>query len=331
MRKSIWAFLSGLLALVLLAAAACGGGGDKGSGDAGSQKDAGNSSSSGGSQSSSNGGSSSGGGALSSLLVSNPADALGKSATAFSDQVKSMKGNFGFSMSGAGADMGVKGDFSYRSPDAVYMTMNVAGTGGAAAALGDIKFDILMLGDKLYMNTPFFGGWVVMSMSDIGVDAQQYEKLLQDHSPFDYSALIKDLQGINVVGTEEINGHAYAHLQVQTDFAKALAALASSFGSTGFDASTLPTAALSGPLTLDLWVDPDTGLPYRIQAGGSVDIPDTGTGTAGGPMQFQMKFEFEEYNGSVDIPDAPKDAKSFVDLFSDGGIFGNSSSDQGGQ
>ncbi|HSP56574.1 MAG TPA: hypothetical protein VLS25_13415 [Dehalococcoidia bacterium] len=330
MRKSIWAFLSGLLVLIVLAAVACGGGGDKGSGDAGLQKDAGNSSGSDGSQSSSNGGSSSGGGALSSLLVSNPAEALGKSASAFSDQVKSMKGNLGFLMSGAGANAVVNGDFSYRSPDAVYMTMNVAGTGGAAA-LGEIKFDILMLGDKLYMNTPFFGGWVVMSMSDIGVDAQQYEKLLQDHSPFDYSALIKDLQGVNLVGTEEIDGHTYAHLQLKTDFGKAMAALASSFDSTGFDASTLPTDALSGPLTLDLWVDPDTGLPHRIQAGGSLDIPDTGTGTGGGPMQFQMKFEFEEYNGSVDIPDAPKDAKSFVDLFGDGGIFGDSSSDQGGQ
>ena len=324
MRKSIWAFLSGLLVLIVLAAVACGGGGDKGSGDAGYQKDAGNSSGSDGSNSQS--------GSLTELMVANPAEALGKSASAFSDQVKSMKGNFGFMMSGAGANVGVNGDFSYRAPDSVYMTMNVAAAGSdAAAALGNMKFDVLMLGDKLYMNTPFFGGWVVMSMSDIGVDAQQYEKLLQDHSPFDYSALIKDLQGVNLVGTEEIDGHAYAHLQLKTDFGKAMEALASSFESTGFDSSTVPADVLNGPLTLDLWVDPDTNLPRRIRAGGSLDIPDTGTVTGGGPMQFQMKFEFEEYNGSVDIPDAPKDAKSFVDLFGEGGIFGDSSSDQGGQ
>ncbi len=325
MRKSMWAFLSGLLAVLLLAAAACGGGVDKGSGDAGYQKDAGDSLDNAGAGSSS--------GALADLIVANPAEALGKSAAAFSGQVKSMKGDFLFSMSGAGATMDVKGDFSYRAPDSVYMTMDVAGMGGdAVSALSNMKFDILMLGDKLYMNTPFLGGWVVMTMDEIGVNAQQYEKLLQDHAPFDYSALIKDTEGITVVGSEEIEGHTYAHVQVQTDFAKAMTALASTFGSTGFDASTLPTSALSGPLTLDLWVDPDTGLPYRIQAGGSMDIPDTGTGTAGGPIQFQMKFDFAEYNGSVDIPDAPKDAKSFVDLFSNGGgIFGDQGSGQGGQ
>ncbi len=325
MRKSTWVFLSGLLAILLLAAAACGGGGDNASGDAGYQKDAGNSSDSGRSGSSN--------GALSDLLAANPADALGKSAAAFSGQVKSMKGDFLFSMSGAGATMDVKGDFSYRAPDSVYMTMDVAGMGGdAVSALSNMKFDILMLGDKLYMNTPFLGGWVVMTMDEIGVNAQQYEKLLQDHAPFDYSALIKDTEGITVVGNEEIEGHTYAHVQVQTDFAQAMAAIAASFQSTGFDSSTLPTSALSGPLTLDLWVDPDSGLPYRIQASGSIDMPDTGTGTAAGPMQFQMKFDFEEYNGSVDIPDAPKDAKSFVDLFSNGGgIFGDQGSGQGSQ
>jgi len=41
-----------------------------------------------------------------------------------------------------------------------------------------------------------------------------------------------------------------------------------------------------------------------------------------------MGFDFEEYNGSVDIPDAPKDAKSFVELFSDGGgLFGDDTGD----
>ena len=151
-------------------------------------------------------------------------------------------------------------------------------------------------------------------------------KLLADKAPFDYSALIEGIDGVEIVGDETIDGETYLHLQLSTDFATAMAAIADSFETTGFDASTLPTGALSGPLVLDLWVDPDNGLPRRLNATGSMDIPDDGTGTTpGGPMEFEMGFEFEEYNSSdVNIPDAPKDAKSFVELFSDGGgLFGD--------
>ena len=323
MRKSIWVLFSSLLAVLLLAAAACGGG-DKGSNDGVSNQDGSDSSSDDGSDSSS------GGGALADLLVSNPGEALGKSAEVFADEVDSMQGSFVFAISGSGLDADISGDFAYRSPDSVYMTMNMSASGDAAlAALGNMTFEVLMLGDSLYMNTPFFGGWVVMTMDEIGVDAEQYEKLLSDHAPFDYSALIEGIAGVEIVGEEEIDGQTYAHLRLQTDFATAMAAIADSFETTGFDASTLPTEALSGPLVLDLWVDPDNGLPRRLSATGSMDIPDDGTGaTAGGPMEFEMGFEFDEYNGNVDIPDAPKDAKSFVELFSDGGgLFGDDTGD----
>lgn len=323
MRKSTWVLFSSLLAVLLLAAAACGGG-DKGSDDGVSNQDGTESSSDGGSHSSS------GGGALTELLVSNPGEALGQSAEAFSEQVDSMQGTFLFAISGGGLDADISGDFAYRSPDSVYMTMNMSASGDdALAVLGDMNFDVLMLGDKLYMNTPFFGGWVVMSMDEIGVDAEQYKKLLADHAPFDYSALMEGLDGVAVVGDEKIDGQTYLHLQLETDFATAMAAIADSFQTTGFDASTLPTDALSGPLVLDLWVNPDNGLPRRLSASGSMELPDDGTGTSpGGAMEFKMGFEFEKYNENVDIPDAPKDAKSFVDLFSDGGgLFGDDSGD----
>ena len=324
MRKSMWVLFTSLLAVLLLAAAACGGG-DKGSDDGVSNQD-------GGSDSSSDGGShsSSGGGALTDLLVSNPNEALGKSAELFSEEVDSMQGTFLFAISGGGLDADISGDFAYRSPDSVYMTMNMSASGDdALAALGNMSFEILLLGDKLYMNTPFFGGWVVMTMEEIGLDSEQYEKLLSDHAPFDYSALIEGLDGVEVVGEEKIDGQTYTHLQLETDFATAMAAIADSFETTGFDASTLPTDALSGPLVLDLWVDPDNGLPRRLNATGSMDLPDDGTGaSAGGSMGFEMGFEFEDYNGNVEIPDAPKDAKSFVELFSDGGgLFGDDTGD----
>jgi hypothetical protein len=78
---------------------------------------------------------------------------------------------------------------------------------------------------------------------------------------------------------------------------------------------------------MDLWVDADTGLPWKITAEGSIDVP-AGAGTTSGPIEFRMGFEFEEYNGDVNIPEAPQDAKSFVELFSDGGgLFGDDTGD----
>ena len=307
MRKFIWALFGGLLAALLLAAAACGGGGDDSGDDGGS-------SSSGGSRS------------LTALLASNPGKALDKSASAFEDDVRSMQGKFVFKMSGGGFNADVGGDFSYRAPDAVYMTMKMAASDDdALSVLGDMNFEILMLGDKLYMNTPFFGGWVVMSIDEIGVDAAQYEKLLTNHAPFNYGGLIQGLDDVDNLGNEQIEGQTYVHLRLQTDFKSAMAALSESIETTGFDPGTLPVDALSGPLVFDLWVNPDTGLPYRIQATGNMDVPkgtdDTGA-ALGGPMQFEMRFDFDAFNVDVNIPAAPANAKSFVELFG-GGNGGN--------
>jgi hypothetical protein len=143
----MWVLLASMLAVLLLAAAACGGD-DKGSDDASSQDDGS------GSSSSDDGSDSSSGGSLTDLLISNPSAALGQSAEVFADQVDSMQGTFVFSISGGGFDAGISGDFAYRSPDSVYMTMNMSASGDdALALLGNMNFEILMLGDKLYMNT----------------------------------------------------------------------------------------------------------------------------------------------------------------------------------
>lgn len=291
MRKSIGILLSGLLAVILLAATACGGSGN----DDATRGD------------------------LSGLFVSNPGAALGRSAEAFAEDVQSMHGNFVFAMSGGGFGIDASGDFSYQAPDQVYMTMNMGASGdGSVSLLGEMKFEILLVGTNLYMNTPFFGGWVVMSFEDIGVDAAQYEKLIEDHAPFDYGGLIEGLDGVDNLGNEEIEGHTYTHLRLETSFADAMAAIGDTFETTGFDPSTLPIEDVDGPLVFDLWVDPATGLPYRIQAVGSMEVPGAAE-QLGGPMQFEMRFDFEEYNGSVEIPAAPADAKPFADLFGEDG------------
>ena len=298
MRKTSWLMISGLLTLLLVLAAACGGGDDKG-GDASSNQDGSNSS-----------------GALTQLLVSNPSEALGKSADTFADEVESVQGKFSLSFTGGAFAGAMGGDFAFRAPDQVHMTMNLAMDGeDALVSLGDMNFEILMLGDQMYINTPLFGGWVVMSMDDLGVDGEQYQKLVEAKSPFDYSALVGGLDAVENLGTEQIDGTTYTHLRVESDIAELIGAFGDSLSSGGLDPATLSLDKVSGPFAFDLWVDPDSGLPFRVLAAGDLAVPGV-TGTDGeSAVGFELQFDFTDYNGNVDMPAAPQDAKSFVEIF----------------
>jgi hypothetical protein len=196
------------------------------------------------------------------------------------------------------------------------MTMNLAMDGeDALVSLGDMNFEILMLGDQMYINTSLFGGWVVMSMDDLGVDGEQYQKLVEAKSPFDYSALVGGLDAVENLGTEQIDGATYTHLRVESDIAELIGAFGDSLSSGGLDPATLSLDKVSGPFAFDLWVDPDSGLPFRILAAGDLAIPGV-TGTDGeAAIGFELKFDFTNYNGNVDMPAAPQDAKSFVEIF----------------
>jgi len=320
MRKSTWTILPALLAVLLLAVAC--GGNDK--------KDEAGVSNQDGTDSAQSHDSASGGG-FSGLLVADPRAALGKSAEALTERVESMQGTFAFSFSADGMAMDLSGGYAFRAPDAMHMTADISVSGDDfMAGLGDLGFEVLMRGDSLYMNTPFFGGWVVMTLEDLGADAGSYQKLLDNHAPFDYAAFIDSLGGVDNVGEEKIDGQTYTHLRLETDWAAALATLSDAFSDNGLDTTSIPAGVLEGPVTFDLWMDAGSGLPRRLQASGSMDVPpatDSDGATINGPLEFDMRFDFEKYNGDVDIPEAPKDAKSFLEIFSDGGIFGDSSGD----
>jgi hypothetical protein len=108
------------------------------------------------------------------------------------------------------------------------------------------------------------------------------------------------------VGTEEVDGRTLLHVQLETDFATAMAALADSFETTGLDANSLPTAGLGGPLVLDLWVDPSTGLPARLSATGSMDCRMTAPALRPASDGVRDGLRIQKYNTDVDIPTRPR-------------------------
>jgi hypothetical protein len=323
MRLSMRILPAALVALALALAAACGGGGsdDTTYNNGGADSDG---------TGAGGGGLSQTGGDFADLLVSNAPAALGQSAAKFSEDVESVQATFTFNMNMSEMAIGAEADFAYEAPDKAYMTMNFSSGEDSFidfSALG--AFEILFREGTIYMNTPFTG-WVSMSAEDLGEDADAMQELLDGHSPFDYELLVQSLgSDVENLGEERIDSGNYTHLRVTTDFEDIMAALADSFGSDSLGGS-LPTGGVSGPIVMDLWVDTQTLLPFRLSANGSFDFePPADAEDADffgtGPATFDMLIEFESYNEPVQIPEAPADAKSFAELFSsfeegDGGI-----------
>ncbi len=288
-RKLIRALPATLLGAVLVLAVACGGGGG---GDSTRE----------------------GGGGFSDLLVSDAGGALSRSAERFSQNVQSVKADFTFDISAAGMKIGGSGDFAFKAPDQMHMAMKFTGGEGTLFDFSQFgQFEVLVREGNFYMNTPVTG-WVMASAADLGANTAEFQKLLTEHSPFDYDALIKKLDNTTNLGEEQIEGHTYDHLRVTADMKDLIEALSESLGSS--DAG-LPADGLSGPVSIDIWVDPQTLLPHKIFADVSIQ---PGSGEAqqalgSAPLGFEMVMNFREYNGAVEIPAAPADAKPLKDAF----------------
>ena len=247
------------------------------------------------------------------LLVANPSQALGRSVDRFEENVESVEALFTFGVRVDGITFGADGRFSYVSPDSMYMLLNMSGGGGGIDLENLGEFELLLLGDELYMNTGFTG-WVKMSIDDFEGGAEALKNLREGHTPLDYQMLVDSIGGqIQNLGTEVVDGKTVMRLQVTTDFATLMDSIADSVGDSGGDESLFPTD-LSGPMALDIMIDPETLLPYKFEAKGEFAMN-------GQSADFAMTFRFFNYNGPVIIPDPPADAKPFDEGLSD--AFGN--------
>ena len=292
MRTQLRILFAGLLLTALVLGAACGGGGDKNEKQTSVKP------------------------AEADLLVSNPSEALGASAGKFEDEVDSVEGQFTLEMKVGGANVGADGTFAYKAPDSVHMTMNMSGGGEELQGLDQLgQFEVLILGDKLYVNTTYTG-WMSGSIDDFSGGAASLKALREGHSPFDYQSLVDSLNAqVENLGDTTVFDKTYTHLRVTTDLKKLLEDVAgSSFGDNGLD-PTLLGVDFSSPVTMDILVDPATLLPFTLEAQTTLNFGQES-------MDFAMKFKFFDYNGRVDIPEAPKDAKPFDQAFR-GSLFGN--------
>ena len=249
--------------------------------------------------------------------VLNAADALIRSADGFQEDVDSLQGEMSMEMSFGGMEFGLSGDFAFKSPDQMHMKMEFSGGEDELFNLGGLgNIEVLLFGEEMYLNMPLFGGWVVMSLDDLGVDAQQYRDLLESGSPFDYEALIAglgDSAEITDLGEETVSGHEARHYRVESDFGSLMEALGDALGD-DLTSDLLPVDAIDGPIVMELWLDMGTFLPYKMTASGSFGMDQLSADAGSEEMTFEMTIVISEYNGAVTLPAPPEDAQSLDEL-----------------
>ena len=76
----------------------------------------------------------------------------------------------------------------------------------------------------------------------------------------------------------------------------------------------LPVDAIDGPIVMELWLDMETFLPYKMTASGSFEMGQLAAGAGSDEMAFEMTIVISEYNGAVTLPTPPEDAQSLDEL-----------------
>lgn len=231
------------------------------------------------------------------LASADPLDVLAASGERFEQDVDSLQAELLFSINVGGFVVDASSEMAFQAPDQMHTTMDLTGLG---------TFEMLILGADLYINMPG-QGWILISLddaglSDLGLDPSTFEKIMTDHSLVDYQDLVQSLGGeVDDLGEETVDGGTFQHYRATLDFADMAAAFSDAFGAT----SDLGLGGVSGPLTLDVWVDPDTALPHRITANGEFAF-------GADSMVFDAAMRFFGYNEPVEIPGAPPDAIPFA-------------------
>ncbi len=232
-------------------------------------------------------------------VSADPLEILSASAARFQDEVQSVESDLQLSINVGGLDIGTSSQMTYQAPDQMHMTMALTGVG---------ELEILALGSEMYLNVPSLG-WISFSLDDVGLeevglDAAALQKTFSDHSVLDYAALIQGVGGdVEDLGDETLDGATYRHYQGSVDFAALTAAFSDASGASG----DLGLDDTSGLLTFDVWVDPDSYLPYKLTASGEFPFGIDS-------MVFDATMLFTSYNEPVDIPDAPADAVPLAGL-----------------
>jgi hypothetical protein len=249
------------------------------------------------------------------LFVSNGAEVLSRSATAYeSQEVTSFTGASNYSFKIGTFALNQSSDFASQAPDRLYVRTTYEG--GDAQGVVDLTqggvMEMLARDGSFFLN---FGDdtWVIASEADLGAEEGEFGSMLDWGAPFDYKGFLDDRpEDVRYIGTEDVNGHTTARYKFEGTLQGLFASFAEAFGDVGDMGLTeaFMETGVDGPITIDIWVGKDDYLPYKLAM-------TTSMNTAYGRVDLTGQTTFDNYNAPAPIPEAPADPITFEELFAD--------------
>jgi hypothetical protein len=208
-----------------------------------------------------------------------------------SANVESMRATFEMDMDFGGINMGFEGDFAFRAPDQMHMTMEMFGQ----------DLEMLVYGSSFYMDMG--DGWRKVDLSSAGINLDQLSQLWENRGLVDMEEWAETFgDDVEQLDDEIIDGKTYEHFHLDADAAE----IAGNVPDGLFDDELLAQIGDAiEDMQADIYVDPETGLMRRMTMEMDMDVPEAGAAT------MEMSFDIEEYDGDVNIPEEPVDAPPF--------------------
>jgi hypothetical protein len=153
-----------------------------------------------------------------------------------------------------------------------------------------------VLGQTAYLKTRAYGpDWVVFTPEELGPEWQYVQNLIAARSPLDYSRTIEGLFGdIEDLGLDG----GYAHFRTIMDAGDLMEALADAYATRG---QQILGNRFSGPVEIEIWIDPVTLLPHAVEAKGTFQFEEV-------PTDLALRVDYSDINGEVPLPSAPTEA-----------------------
>jgi hypothetical protein len=206
-------------------------------------------------------------------------------------EIESFRGELALDMEFGGQSFGFDGGMVFRAPDQFQMLIEMFG----------LDFEMLIYGSRFYMDVG--DGYREMDLAAAGIDLKQFEEITKNRGLLDLGE-ISDFYGddLKQLHDDDIDGTPHNHYAADLTAADI--------------AGQIPDGLLDPALadqvrdaidhmTIDVWIDPETGLTRRTALSMVMEIPGAGD------SEMNMRMDFLEYNGDVEMPEEPLDAPPF--------------------
>lgn len=231
--------------------------------------------------------------------------AMSQSAVTLAN-VDSAAATFEWHIDRDGFDIQGNGTYAAKSAEGFQLETHYKGSGDKPQKFKEANdSELLVLTDRVYLKTPPLGdGWVVFTPSELGLDWDATQRLLQRRSPFDYGTVLAGGTA-EAVGVSRIDDEDFAQVRTVVDANVLVSALADAYGSQG---QVMLANRFSGSVALNIWIDPTTNLPRRAEVDAEIDV-------LGEPGRLRLLVDYGDY-GNVVLDEEPADATPFTELTS---------------